>query len=250
MANDTNKVKEEQKEEQEKWRTIPYHPKYEASTYGNIRNAATKELVRQYRNKGYYCVTLIRNNKKVEEYVDRLVLRTFKGWKLGSEVKHLNDDNYNNNLYNLKWTKDDDKKYHITVDDLDFYCIGTDAAARKLSRYGYFSDLSLSEIKRNLNRSSEGRYLYEGIVKAEYVNEPFDAPTEYPRKNNGNKEIHAFIPIENGKICITMKGPTNLAKRLLELGLAKGSESNLAKRISETAYKRGKYQNIKFEYID
>jgi hypothetical protein len=82
----------------EKWRTIPGHPKYEASTMGRVRKGGKIIKGRTF-SVGYQ--NLILNGR--QEYLHRLVAKTFigsipKGW----QVNHLDKNRLNNSLENLE----------------------------------------------------------------------------------------------------------------------------------------------------
>ena len=104
----------------EVWKKIPNFEGYEISNYGQVRsywkrikggkngqividyNTKPKHLKQQNNKKGYLRVCL--KSKKVI-LVHKLILDTFVGKKPTNkhEARHLDGDNQNNVLWNLKW---------------------------------------------------------------------------------------------------------------------------------------------------
>jgi hypothetical protein len=92
----------------EKWRTIPGHPKYEASTMGRVRKG-DKIIKGRTFSVGYQ--NLILNGR--QEYLHRLIAKTFisdipKGW----HVNHLDNNKLNNELSNLEICTPKDNSIH------------------------------------------------------------------------------------------------------------------------------------------
>lgn len=96
---------------QEIWKEIPYlKGRYEASTFGRIRNLRTGHILRtpvNYKSDGvgYNRFTTIQNNILSYHYVQRVVMDTFKpikdSWRF--TVDHNDFNRQNNRLDNLSW---------------------------------------------------------------------------------------------------------------------------------------------------
>ena len=84
-----------------RWKTVRgYDGKYLVSNYGQIKGLVW--MVEQRTNvNGRNYVVLYRKFKRHVHYVDLLVLRAFVG--SGTRVLHLDGNNSNDNLENLKW---------------------------------------------------------------------------------------------------------------------------------------------------
>lgn len=85
------------------WRAIPGHPRYEASSDGQVRNAITGRVLRQATtDRGYRKVNLGRANQM---YVHRVVCLAF--WGAPKEITyhadHLDFNTQNNHKDNLRW---------------------------------------------------------------------------------------------------------------------------------------------------
>jgi hypothetical protein len=99
----------------ETWRPIPGIPGYEASDRGRVRSWVKRQGVRRDRpllrkpveNKQRGCYQLMNFSTPrgvVRRYVHHVVLRAFgKPGRRGQEVRHLDGNNRNNRLDNLKW---------------------------------------------------------------------------------------------------------------------------------------------------
>lgn len=91
----------------ERWRSIDgFEGLYEVSSFGQVRNARTKKMLKPYENeKGYLKVGLYKNGKDHKKRVNRLVARAFieNPYEL-PDVDHLNGNNQDNRANNLQWT--------------------------------------------------------------------------------------------------------------------------------------------------
>jgi hypothetical protein len=96
----------------EEWRPIKDYPEYEISSEGRVRNAKKhskdeKEHIRvpDINSKGYARLRLVREGKIIRKFVHRLVAETFLENPDAKEmVDHINGDNKDNRLVNLRWS--------------------------------------------------------------------------------------------------------------------------------------------------
>lgn len=106
----------------ERWRDIPgWEELYQASTFGQIRNARTGRILQPWPTRGGYVkVNLYRDGKRDAKSVHLLVALTFLGpCPPGQQVRHYKtNDRTQNALWNLRYgTPDDqidDRKRHGT----------------------------------------------------------------------------------------------------------------------------------------
>lgn len=102
-------------EKQEIWKDIEgFEGLYEVSSCGNVRNARTKRILKPrgngngWKNK----VRLIKDKQGKNFYVHRLVAKAFVPNPDNlPEVGHLDGNNENNNIENLKWMNIADRNY-------------------------------------------------------------------------------------------------------------------------------------------
>lgn len=94
--------------DEEVWRDIKgYEGLYQASNLGNVRNAKTKRILKQAKDKCNYCiVSLSKQSKHKTITVHTLVAKTFiikpnQNQKL--QVNHKDGNKSNNNANNLEW---------------------------------------------------------------------------------------------------------------------------------------------------
>ena len=87
------------------WRSVPDHPNYEVSDLGEVRNARTGKVLKQFpRAGGYLGLCLWKHNKGWPVATHRLVMISFVGPRPeGLEVRHLDGDINNNSLDNLAY---------------------------------------------------------------------------------------------------------------------------------------------------
>lgn len=100
---------------EEIWKPIPNFKGYEISNTGQIRSYHSDgsgfrklldepHILKPGNNRGYYMVTLVRNQVKHSFTVHRLVLETFIGNKpKGKQARHLNGNKRDNRIENLQW---------------------------------------------------------------------------------------------------------------------------------------------------
>lgn len=86
------------------WREIPSLPLYEASCDGNIRQKASKRLLKTHlQGNGYMGVHCLKDGKDKIFYVHRLVCEAFNGLPNGRVVNHKDYNRTNNRADNLEW---------------------------------------------------------------------------------------------------------------------------------------------------
>ena len=96
------------------WRVIPSAPKYEASSWGRIRNAETLHL-RSFVTgaDGYHRLTLVTPDGVKCKYVHRLVAEAFIPADPDRlTVNHRDHNRLNNNLDNLEWMTSTEQNRH------------------------------------------------------------------------------------------------------------------------------------------
>lgn len=120
---------------QEVWRPVPaFDGHYEVSNRGRIRSTLTGRLLKQSpAGAGYLRATHTHaDGRQSSAYAHRLVALAFLGEPPfpGAQVRHMDGNNKNNALSNLKWGTP--KQNHN-----DKYRHGTAAAQRSSCRYGH-----------------------------------------------------------------------------------------------------------------
>src|SRR5882762_11974327 len=110
----------------EQWRVHPYWFNYEISDHGRVRRltAQSGTKVGRIRKpvliKKYLALTLKRNGEQRTRHIHLLVLEAFIGFcPKGKQARHLDGDNLNNKLSNLRWgtpkENGEDRVRHGTV---------------------------------------------------------------------------------------------------------------------------------------
>lgn len=118
----------------EVWRDIPnYEGFYQVSNFGRIKsvkrviirrngtkNTCQEKVLKLNTNKGYYYISLFKNGVSKTFGVHQLVLRAFVGVQdKGIEVRHLDNNPFNNRLENLAYgTKSDNMQDAIKCGSL------------------------------------------------------------------------------------------------------------------------------------
>jgi hypothetical protein len=88
----------------EEWRVITKYPKYEVSSFGNIRNKTSLREMSKCEKQGYLFVTLLHEKRNYNCSVHRLVAQTFIDNPDNKPiVVHIDNNNLNNNMANLQW---------------------------------------------------------------------------------------------------------------------------------------------------
>lgn len=99
---------------EEVWNTLDNFSKYEISSFGNIRNKTSTNILTPNIKSGYYGVG-IRNdkNKYISMKLHRLVALSFIPNPLNKEtVNHKDHNKLNNNLSNLEWATTTEQNNH------------------------------------------------------------------------------------------------------------------------------------------
>lgn len=87
------------------WKEYPSDPRYEVSTAGQVRMKQRQPRKPSRTPTGYHVIVFsVPGKKHIGRYVHRMVMETFVGpCPEGSEVSHLNGDNSDNRLANLRY---------------------------------------------------------------------------------------------------------------------------------------------------
>ena len=96
-------IKKAKSIEEIEWRSIPGHPKYDASSDGQIKNVYTNKIRKQQISNGYYTVNL-HGNGKSDAYNDDP--------KNKIQVNHIDKNRSNNYYKNLEWTTPQENTAH------------------------------------------------------------------------------------------------------------------------------------------
>lgn len=94
-----------------------YEKKYKISNHGNVLNIITNKILKpqlKYKNTNneYYIVIINYNNKKSKIAIHKLMAKSFKLDGSGKYVIHIDNNNKNNNIENLKLSNN--KHYNFT----------------------------------------------------------------------------------------------------------------------------------------
>ena len=117
---------------EEIWSDIPKFPKYQASTFGKIKNKETGVILRPYLSEwGYEAVHLRKDGKSHNRYIHKLVAETFiPNPDNKPEVNHEDGVKTNNRVDNLSWVTKSENNEHA-------YRIGLKAASDKNRAQAY-----------------------------------------------------------------------------------------------------------------
>lgn len=88
------------------WKQVSGYDNYEVSNYGRIRNKTTKKVLKNViQPSGYTVVSLRKDSKTKTHAIHRLIMETFRPIDNPRkyDVMHIDKNNTNNNLDNLKW---------------------------------------------------------------------------------------------------------------------------------------------------
>lgn len=89
----------------EVWKPVPaWESRYEASSFGRIRSARSKELRATSWNYGYENVSFYIGRKSFSKRVGRIICETFHGTpEEGQQANHINAMRWDNRPENLEW---------------------------------------------------------------------------------------------------------------------------------------------------
>lgn len=130
--------------------TEDYSTLYEVSSEGEIRDAKTKQIIKQKFTKDYpykfVVLTDINGNKK-KRYVHRIVASTFKDicGEYNEVVNHLDENKLNNCANNLQWCTDEENKNYGT--------------AKERARKNYQKYLEKKKIEKELSTQEKIEYI-------------------------------------------------------------------------------------------
>lgn len=96
------------------WKQCEENPKWEVSSYGNLRWSATKEKASMYLHKtGYWTTTFTLKGKKKSCKIHRLVAKAFLPTTEGKNcVNHKDGVKTNNHIDNLEWCTQAENNKH------------------------------------------------------------------------------------------------------------------------------------------
>ena len=96
------------------WKIIPDFKKYEASTFGRIRNRKTKRLINRALLSSGYCVSSLRkDNKRKNIRFHRIIAQTFiPNPENKPTVNHKDKNRQNNHVDNLEWATQAEQNAH------------------------------------------------------------------------------------------------------------------------------------------
>ena len=102
---------------EEKWKKVPYYEgRYEASTYGRVRNSITEECITPYRinpDDDHLTVNLMMNGKQNAIGLHRVIATTFvPNYGMKNVVHHKDFNPLNNRPDNLMWVSN---SYNIAL---------------------------------------------------------------------------------------------------------------------------------------
>lgn len=137
-----------------------------SNTSGKLKKMATV-----INNKGYYCVSLYIDGKKITKKVHRMILETFQPNEDDSlQTNHKDGNKLNNNIQNLEWVTGSENMRHAFENNLKQPQKGESNGMSKLTEYevqnlrtlyktGHFTQkfladiflMSVSQVSRILN---------------------------------------------------------------------------------------------------
>ena len=98
---------------EEVWKTVEEFPKYQVSTFGNVRNVERNKLMRLTKKGGYHLVDLTNDEIRKPFRVHRLVAMAFiENLENKLEVNHKDKDKLNNCVTNLEWNTRKENMIH------------------------------------------------------------------------------------------------------------------------------------------
>ena len=87
------------------WKPLRNFPSYDGSSEGRIRNIRTQKILRtQINEKGYETVTLTKNKEPHTVRVHKVIAETFLGNHPNMDVRHRDNNRWNNRVENLYWS--------------------------------------------------------------------------------------------------------------------------------------------------
>lgn len=92
---------------------IPDYPNYFINEYGQVKSNYVKKLLKpRTAGRGYFCYQLRNENGVKNEYIHRLVAKTFiPNPDCLPQVDHIDGDKSNNHISNLRWISNFDNMH-------------------------------------------------------------------------------------------------------------------------------------------
>ena len=101
----------------EEYKIIKNYSNYEVSTFGNIRNITTRNILKgRLRGKGYYAVALFNENGRKDVSIHRIVADTFiENENNKEQVDHRDGNKLNNRVENLRWIQNNENQRNRNI---------------------------------------------------------------------------------------------------------------------------------------
>lgn len=118
----------------EVWSVIVSFPMYSISTFGRVKSLYTNKILKPINNRGYRFVTLMKDNKRYNCAIHRLVAKAFiANPNRYPVINHKDENKANNIITNLEWC---DAKYNVNY--------GTGIERRKAATRKYRTPVSVT----------------------------------------------------------------------------------------------------------